>query len=266
MLNKLAVLCKEIRMPKAAAEEVMEIAPALDLQKLAPGMQGLFAESQWMTGLDQIRQVLGEDPRGMKMLTVELLCALKTRERYREMGISDEIYLATMDCFPRFVKEHMASFGCYGFDREWWTVHQLSCLLFRVGLLEFELREQDVALHIPTGAHLEPEAVDASLAAIRETIALHFPRWKDLPKVCHSWLLSPTMQELLPQDAKILKFQRRFAVTLTGEDNNDFLQWCYKRKDIPFRDLPEETSLQRKLKAKLLRGESFLDARGVLME
>jgi hypothetical protein len=266
MLNKLSVLCREIGMPEAASEEVLRIAPSLDLYQLGPGMGKLFIEDQWMTGLDEIRQILGDDLRGMKMLTVELICALKTRERYRELGISNEIFLATMDCFPRFVKEHMASFGCYGFDREWWTVHQLSCLLFRVGLLEFELREKDVALHIPTGAHLEPEAVDASLEAIKETIAAHFPRWKDFPRVCHSWLLSPTMQELLPEDSKILKFQRRFAVTLTGEDNNDFLQWCFKRKDIPFDALPEETSLQRKLKAKLLRGEPFLDARGVLME
>ena len=74
------------------------------------------------------------------------------------------------------------------------------------------------------------------------------------------------MKELLPEDAKILKFQRRFAVTLTGEDNNDFLQWGFKRKDIPYDRLPEETSLQRNLKAKLLRGEPFLDARGILME
>ena len=228
MLKQLATLCDEIGMPEQAATLVLQIAPELDLEGLRPLLEGLFREELWAESL---------------------------------AGLVD-----TMDCFPRFVKEHMASFGCYGFDREWWTVHQLSGLLFRVGLLEFELRKQDIALHIPTGAHLDPEAVDASLDAIREMIADHFPRWKDLPKTCHSWLLSPSMQELLPEDAKILKFQRRFAVTLTGEDNNDFLQWGFKRKDIPYDRLPEETSLQRNLKAKLLRGEPFLDARGILME
>ena len=266
MLKQLATLCDEIGMPEQAATLVLQIAPELDLEGLRPLLEGLFREELWEESLAGLRNALGDDPNGFKILTCELLCALKTRENYRNAGISDRIFVDTMDCFPRFVKEHMASFGCYGFDREWWTVHQLSGLLFRVGLLEFELRKQDIALHIPTGAHLDPEAVDASLDAIREMIADHFPRWKDLPKTCHSWLLSPSMQELLPEDAKILKFQRRFAVTLTGEDNNDFLQWGFKHKDIPYDRLPEETSLQRNLKAKLLRGEPFLDARGILME
>jgi hypothetical protein len=265
MKEKLAVLCKEIGMPPEATREILEIAPTLELEKLNSHMEGLFTESKWEESLVRIRRVLGEDPRGMRMLTCELLCALKTWDRYRELGISRRIYLDTMDCFPRFVKEHMASFGTYGFDREWWTVHQLSCLLFRVGLLEFELRKDDVALHIPTGAHLDPEAVDASLAAIEDMIAAQFPRWKDLPRTCHSWLLSPTMDELLPPDSRILQFARRFAVTPTGDANDDYLQWCYKRKDLPTEDLPEETSLQRKLKAKLLQGEPFLDARGVLI-
>ena len=265
MLQQLAVLCKEIDMPEQVTDLVLKIAPELDLTVFSPMLEGLFHETQWEESLAELRTALGDDPHGFKILTCELLCALKTREDYRKAGISDRIFLDTMDCFPRFVKEHMASFGCYGFDREWWTVHQLSSLLFRVGLLEFELRKKDVALHIPTGAHLEPDAVDASLAAIQEMIATHFPQWKDLPKSCHSWLLSPTMGELLPENAKIMKFQRRFAVTLTGEDNNDFLQWGFKRKDLPYEQLPEDTSLQRKLKAKLLRGEPFLDARGILI-
>lgn len=266
MIHKLAALCREIQMPESVTEQVLLIAPELDIAVLAPAMTGLFVREKWEESLDAIRKQLGEDPQGIKMLTCQLICALQTREHYRKVGISDRIFLDTMDCYPRFVKEHMASFGCYGFDREWWTVRQLTGVLFRVGLLEFELREKDVSIHIPTGAHLEPDEVTASLAAGREMIAVHFPKWKDFPRVCHSWLLSPTMQELLPQDAKILQFQRRFAVTLTGNDDKDFLQWAFKRKDIPYDQLPEDTSLQRKLKAKLLRGEPFLDARGILIE
>lgn len=266
MTEKLAVLMQEIAMPGEAAREVLALLPQLDLKKLSPHMEGLFAEETWTESLANLRQILGEDARGMKMLTCELICALKTWDRYQALGISRKVYLDTIDCFPRFVKEHMASFGTYGFDREWWTVHQLSCLLFRLAPLEFELRKDDVALHIPTGSDLDPAVVDASLAAIEETIAAYFPRWKNLPRTCHSWLLSPTMAELLPPDSRILQFARRFAVTLTGENNDDYLQWCYKRKDIPTQDLPEETSLQRNLKAKLLKGEPFLDARGVLIK
>lgn len=265
MNQQLASLCRELQMPESVTQELLALLPGLDLPALQPAMDLLFREEGWEQGLSGLKQLLGEDPRGIKMLLCHLLCALKTRETYRQLAIPDEIFLATMDCFPRFVKEHLVSFGCYGFDRDFWTVHQLSAVLFRVGLLEFELREKDVSLHIPSGAHLQPEAVTASLAAGNRMIAEFFPRWDALPRVCHSWLLSPTLLELLPENSNILQFQKRFSITPTGLEDRDFLLWAFQNRDIPYAELPENTSLQRKLKAHLLQGKPFLDARGQLI-
>lgn len=69
MKEKLAVLCKEIGMPPEATQEILEIAPTLELEKLNSHMEGLFTESKWEESLVRIRRVLGEDPRGMRMLT-----------------------------------------------------------------------------------------------------------------------------------------------------------------------------------------------------
>lgn len=264
MIRRLQELCTAIRMPEPVSEEILAIAPRLDLEALRPMLEGLFRQQQWEEALEQLQKALGDDPRGMKMLTAMLLCTLKTREAYARQGIADPIFLATMDCFPRFVKEHMVSYGTYGFDREFWTVRQISGVLFRVGLLEFELREKDVSLHIPTGARLDPEAVTASLEAGKAFLSRHFPDWAEKPMTCHSWLLSPTLQELLPPDSGIRKFQDRFRVTPQEEENRDFIMWVFKHDDLPLEQLPEDTSLQRILKAHLLAGKPFVDARGVL--
>ena len=47
-------------------------------------------------------------------------------------------------------------------------------------------------------------------------------------------------------------------------DSIDFLEWVTKRPVGPFEELPEETTLQRKLKAYLLSGKTYYYGMGVL--
>lgn len=71
---------------------------------------------------------------------------------------------------------------------------------------------------------------------------------------CESWMLCPVLADLLPAHSRVLAFQRAFEVQRVDAENPGFLQWVYGRKDIPPPELPERTSLQRKMKAHLLRG------------
>ena len=59
-----------------------------------------------------------------------------------------------------------------------------------------------------------------------------------------------------------MQFQNRFEVKSWNQDADDFLEWVFKRKDLPLEELPEETSLQRKMKAYLLNGEKIGEAYG----
>jgi hypothetical protein len=61
-----------------------------------------------------------------------------------------------------------------------------------------------------------------------------------------------------------LIFQSGFKVLKTYPDP-EFKEWVYKRVDIPDEDLPETTSLQRKLKAYLLAGNTFHSGEGMLI-
>ena len=264
MNKELLQLCQSLDMPRSVTEEICAIAPQLPLRELQPAMAMLFREETWETGLTQLKQQLSPDPLGFNMLTCMLLCALQTRKNYIDKGISDSIFLATMDCFPRFVREHLESYGRYGFDRDFWTVRQLSCRLFRLGLLEYELEHGMVCLHIPAGAHLAPEAIDASLKEADAFLARFFPAWQNLAKTCHSWLLSPQLPALLPENSNILRFQHRFRITPEPEQTREFLVWIFKNRDIPYPNLPENTSLQKAVKKHLLDGGSFVEGRGIL--
>ena len=85
------------------------------------------------------------------MLTFMLAACSQTRKIYEDLQISETIFLDTMKCFPRFINEHLESYGTYGFDRDFWTMLQMAARLFRLGSLEYELTEAagQKAVHIP---------------------------------------------------------------------------------------------------------------------
>ena len=126
--------CESIHMSEAVTEILVRLDSVLEQ---FPCQALLIQEGHWEEGLQQLRDVLGEDPGGMKQLCCMLRCARKAREIYDRLGISKTIYLDTMAAFSRFVREHMESYGAYGFDRGFWTVRQVSGTLFRIGQLEY---------------------------------------------------------------------------------------------------------------------------------
>lgn len=222
----------------------------------------------WELGLSRLQESLAPDERGFKILTVMLRMLCRTKEAYREKGISDEIFCATMGCFPRFISEHRTSYGVYGFDRAFWTPRQLSMQLFRLGELEYELNEEKgmriISIHIPSDAVLTEEKSRASYEQACAFIDRYYPEWKGLPFGCNSWLLAPGLQQVLPENSNIIRFQKTFEITRVDEDSKEYLEWVYKRSDIPYNELPENTSLQRNMKRYLLQGGKIGEADGIL--
>ena len=247
----LQMLCEKIGLPAVVAERVVSF-PAVPDGILAL----LRTPGQWDAGRAALAAFLTEDPDGLGTLAGHLQCALKTREIYQNRHISEEIYIETMKCFTRFVREHHESYGHYGFDRDFWTVRQLSAVLFRIGELEYETVGDAIHLHIPSDAVLERPRLRQSREAARAMLG-------DGEMVCHSWLLSPDLPGLLEADSRILAFQSNFTVH-SPEPDGSFRQWVFKDPDCPDAQLPEHTRLQRALKAFLLAGNTFHAARGTL--
>ncbi|MBE5843989.1 MAG: hypothetical protein E7302_07365 [Butyrivibrio sp.] len=209
---------------------------------------------------------------GIKELTDHILTALDGRENGPWKGIPDEIFIATMGAFSRFVNEHYVSYGNYGFDRYFWTTRQANAKLFRIGELEYELVDEkpgSADIHIPSDASLLPDKLNDSVSKAKTFFSEFFPEKKVERFVLDSWLLSPELKKLLPESSHILHFQAAFDITESNPEPNGFLEWVYKipgsRLDnVDFESLSEDTSLQRNMKAFLLQGGKIGDACGIL--
>ena len=262
----LDVFCREIRLPEPMCRRVAELAGTLDFSPLAGPMEGLFHRDAWPGALEELNRRLAPDPDGGKILTCMLLCCEKTWEIYEKLGISREIFRDTMGCFGRFVRECRVHRGVWAFDRAWWTPRQISGELMRIGTLEYERVGAEIALHIPSDADLTEAAVDDALRRAGALLEEKFPRWRGAPMTCESWLLSPDLPGLLPESSRILAFQRRFRITEVHGGCRDYREWVFRDSTSPTRALPEDTTLQRNLKAFLLAGGDFRSGSGILIK
>ena len=217
-----------------------------------------------------------EDDNGAGILIRQLMIAADSRKYGAWKGIPEEIWMETMKCFPRFISEHRRSYGRDGFDRYGWTTRQIGAKLFRIGELEYELTEdkegrKEIGLHIPSDAKLEAERMNASLEKADAFIRERFPEWAGAPKTCESWLLSPALKDLLPEGSRILRFQEAFELEEIYPEDDAALEWVFyvaegQRKELDISRLPEDTSLQRKMKAMIMKGRKPGAAKGVLLQ
>lgn len=263
-------LCRKLELPELVMDQVLEYEPVVDSLELEPFTEQLFSRDTWKNGLDEIQKRLGKDEYGFKILTFFLHCAaLKTWKLYEKEGIDENIFLATMKCFPRFIREHLVSYGIYGFDREWWVARQISMQLLRIGELEYERKtvngEPIISLHIPSDALLTREYLKESYDHARNLIGLHFPEYASAEMVCNSWLLSPALKKLLPESSHILQFQRAFIITEIDYEDTEFMEWVFKNPKLSIDKLPETTSLQRNMKKYLMDGGKVGSAFGKLV-
>ena len=111
---------------------------------------------------------------------------------------------------------------------------------------------------------LHPEVLVPSIREGLAELYRCFPEYEGKPIYCHSWLMSPLLKEMLPESSNILRFQELFDMTPETTPGNDVLLWVFKNYKLPKEELPENTSLQRKLKRFYLDGGQFREGIGYL--
>ena len=211
---------------------------------------------------------------GLTELIRQLRRALDNREKGPWKDIPEDIWIDTMACYTRFVGEYFDATGAYAFDRAFWTVRQMDAKLFRIGQLEYELLDDNgqkaIHLHIPSDIHLESGLLNESVSKARAFLKAYRPDWADAPMTLHTWLLSPKLKDLLPPASRILALQRAFDLTEINESDMGGVKWVWNltgewQKDFDPTPLPEKTTLQRGVKALLLKGEAPGSAKGILV-
>lgn len=251
-------------------QKLRTVCDEIYLSELEEYLEKLMDEKTATKSYEELKTVLGEDKDHLKMLYCQLECARRVFDRYQEKHIPQIIYKETMKCFTRFIEECKRKNGRMFFDRGWWTYRQLSMKIFRIGELEYEFKEYEgekvIGIHVPSDADLSKEAVDNSLKEAGMFFRTYYGSYPYKKYTCNSWLLSPALKPLLPENSNILSFQKRFEVIREEKEDREYIEWLFQvPSNIDNEGLPAKTSLQKKVKELLLHGGTVGCAYGILV-
>ncbi|MBQ8311373.1 MAG: hypothetical protein IJX80_10225 [Clostridia bacterium] len=112
-----------------------------------------------------------------------------------------------------------------------------------------------VGIHIPRGARLTEENIRESFALAFRLSCERYPEVNVRAVHCSSWILDPQLGGLLGAESKIAGFGNQFLRYPMGGDGTAVYHFvfCQSRPD-DLTTLPEDTTLQRKIKALYLDG------------
>ena len=129
--------------------------------------------------------------------------------------------------------------------------------------------DEVISLHIPRNADLSPDAIDRSIDIGIKIAKERFPEYKPRLIFCSSWLLDPQLGELLNDGSKILGFANRFMrfpCTARHGMKGGF-DFVFPSGSVDnLEALPENTSLQRKLKQHYISGKSTVFVPGFMTD
>ena len=210
--------------------------------------------------VDAFARETGTD-RDPAMLAMGLLLGLNAHGYYREHGIDDEIYYASMRELTVWSKTCERERGHVGYYEWGWFVNFLDASIVRLGRLEFhEVRfheglswekngyvvrggDRVINMHIPEDGPLDPDAVqDAFRRAYR-----YFGRSGPAFFVCDSWLLWPGNYDFLSETSRIRAFMDNFDIISRHDVKNcgDLWRVFGHRDSWDPASLPRDTELRR---------------------
>ena len=122
---------------------------------------------------------------------------------------------------------------------------------------EILLSEGDgfAGVHIPRGADLSADKITESFKLALEKTRRHYPELSAKAVCCSSWMLDPSLVEILGEKSKIAGFVNSFVKYPRKSAETNIFGFVFPKIFDSYESLPEETSLQRKLKERYLRGE-----------
>lgn len=150
-----------------------------------------------------------------------------------------------------------------------WAVYFIRVRIIEVGRLQYqyECSENNVSIikiHIPKDKKLNLTEVIYSIKESKSELKKIF-KFNKTKYICNSWLLSNQIYNIIDKKSNISYFHNLFDIK-DGEDCiNDILNFVYGLNECSdYKKLSEDTTLQRKVKEKLLDGQKFYLGLGIL--
>lgn len=209
---------------------------------------------------------------GLRNLLSFLFMCEDVAEKYREMGISDEILVDTLYDIVLWTRNWSKVKGRTYLGELGWLTNHMTCRLHKIGRLQFcrgrcemdipELGikegEPILEIHIPARGPLTREECEESIALAKEFYAKYYPDYDYKCFTCSSWLMDQTLKELLGADSNIIRFQDMFTVIYERESFSllkYLFGWDARRENIADRE--PTSSFARKVKERVMNGGTF---------
>lgn len=153
-----------------------------------------------------------------------------------------------------------------------WGIYIIIGRILDVGRLQYEKyffnpinkkKENIVKIHIPSGEKLVYSEVLSSLKESKVYIKKYF-KLNKFKYYCISWILSDEVLSVVDENSNIAKFNRLFKVVAKEDGTKDVLHFVFNTKCDDYLKLDENTTLQKGLKKKLLKGEKIYKGIGEL--
>ena len=232
--------------------------------------------------MQEIADVTGIYVYALNMLHFLSLCP-RLRERYSERGLSDRLFVDTMQDLRIKVLECKSVHGVWGTFVGFWFERYFSKIdrfFFKRLQLEPKVLEYDCTVdgkeykkgvkvlnvHIPrTGTPLVHEEV---IESYRQAVEFFGDYYGDGARliVCNSWLLSPMHDKILKPGSNMLLFAHDYTLAQVSKSDKITSLWLlfeHVVNEDNIDELPTKTSLQRAYVDLLKRGEKPQTAYGV---
>ena len=152
-----------------------------------------------------------------------------------------------------------------------WAVYFIRVRIIEIGRLQYEYEETKnnisiIKIHIPKGKKLDLTEVKYSIKTSENELKQIF-KLEKIKYICNSWLLSNQIYNIVDKNSNISLFHNLFTVDDGNNCIDDIMNFVYKTNEYKdYKKLSEKTTLQKKIKERLLLGEKFYLGLGVLKE
>ena len=109
-------------------------------------------------------------------------------------------------------------------------------------------------LHIPRGADLSPEVMKSSFKLVLDVTNERYPEFSAIALHCSTWMLDPRLEELLGENSRLVGFMKSFEKYPKRCPGNAVFTFVFDGMPERLEELPEDTSLRRKIKSIYLNG------------
>ena len=285
----------EYNYPADAVKEFTRILDRLDSEEkfgeevddavngyMFPETEGL---GEALEKMKAIAEKYGENEYTMDFIFI-LNCVPILKKRYEDAGIDEKIFHDSADDFRCKLIECIDCEEVPGTFVAGWNDGAFKMKRFAYGRFQYELCtynwENDfvtscgkvlkvgdtyVNFHIPSSGI--PLTDEVRLASYKEAYKHYKHLFPDGKVIfgCGSWLLYPRHREFLPPHSNILKFMDDFEIVGSAEKVGFPNGWRVfgKYSDLPYDQLPRDTSLRRAYADWLIDGNSGGDAFGVFV-